>query len=270
MVIRSTPGTRLRHLGRRRDAVVELHAIAQAAQRAPAHVALHLGQVLLLDAVAGVRQPVGEVAVVGQQQQALGGHVEAADGVHPRFVGHEVHHGGPALRVAGGGDHPDRLVEQVVHQPGLRTPMGTPSTSTRSDSGVDAPPEHGDLAVHRDPPGADEVLAHAAAPPARGTTAPSAGARPAAVRPTLPPTAPTAAARRTRSPVDRDSGSATGVGRRVDAQAVLERLHHLGAGHELGDRRQIGEWRSARASPGTPAWCRTGSPGRARGRGPPR
>ena len=48
--------------------------------------ALDLGEVLLLDAERRVGEAVGEVAVVGEQQQALGVGVEAADREHPRLV----------------------------------------------------------------------------------------------------------------------------------------------------------------------------------------
>ena len=65
-----------------------------------------------------VGQAVGQLAVVGQQQQALGVEVEAADREHPGLGGHQVDHRGAALGVVGGGDHAGRLVEQVVDQAG--------------------------------------------------------------------------------------------------------------------------------------------------------
>ena len=46
-------------------------------------VPAHLGEVGLGDAVRGVGEPLGEVAVVGEQQQALGVGVEAADVEEP-------------------------------------------------------------------------------------------------------------------------------------------------------------------------------------------
>ena len=93
-----------------------------------------LGQVLLLDAETRVGQPVGQVAVVGEQQQALGVEVEPTDREHPRLVRHEVDHRRSTLRIVGGGDHAGRLVQQVVDEPGT-TPTAAPSTSTRSCSG---------------------------------------------------------------------------------------------------------------------------------------
>ena len=62
--------------------------------------ALDLGEVLLLDAVARMREQLRELAVVGEDQQALGVAVEPADREHARLVGHEVEHGRAALRVA--------------------------------------------------------------------------------------------------------------------------------------------------------------------------
>ena len=72
-------GAHERHLGRRGQAVVELDALAQPAHAPRRRRALHLDQVLLLHAEAGVGEAMGQVAVVGEQQQALGVGVEAAD-----------------------------------------------------------------------------------------------------------------------------------------------------------------------------------------------
>ena len=106
------------HLGRGGESVVELDPLAEATHLGGSGDAGHDGQVLLLDPVAGVGQAVGQVPVVGQHQQPLGVDVEAADGKDPGVAGHQVDHGGPALGVGRRGDHPRRLVEQVVHQAG--------------------------------------------------------------------------------------------------------------------------------------------------------
>src|SRR5581483_7690764 len=52
-----------------------------------------------------------EVAVIGEQQQALAGIVEPADRVHPLLdAAQQIDHGGAALGVAGGGHDAARLV----------------------------------------------------------------------------------------------------------------------------------------------------------------
>jgi hypothetical protein len=56
--------------GGRGAAVVELDALAEAAERVVARLALDLGLVDLLDLVARVREPVRERAVVRQQERA--------------------------------------------------------------------------------------------------------------------------------------------------------------------------------------------------------
>ena len=121
-------------------------------------LALDLGQVLLLDAEARVGQPVGQLAVVGQQQQALGVEVEAADREHPRLGRHEVDHGRPALRVVAVVTTPGRLVQQVVARARARI---RPRRRRPRRVGVDVDPaaEHGDLAVDRDPTVRDQLLA---------------------------------------------------------------------------------------------------------------
>ena len=93
-------------LGRRGEAVVELDALAQPAQRAPATASPSTSaRYSFSTPKRRVGEPVGEVAVVGEQQQALGVGVEAPDREHPGLGRHEVDHGRPALRVVGGGDH---------------------------------------------------------------------------------------------------------------------------------------------------------------------
>jgi hypothetical protein len=66
-------------------------------RRAPRGRALDVGQVLLVHAERRVGEAVGQVAVVGEQQQALGVGVEATDREDPRLVGHHLEHGGTAL-----------------------------------------------------------------------------------------------------------------------------------------------------------------------------
>ncbi len=69
------------------------------------------------------------------------------------------------MGVAGGGHHTRRLVEQVVDETGLDTDRHTIDLD-EVVIGVDPPAEHGDLAVHRDPTGGDQVFADPAATPA--------------------------------------------------------------------------------------------------------
>ena len=80
--MRSRRGVEQRHLGRRGASVVELDALAEAAERAAVRLALDLDEVLLVHAEARVGEAVGEVAVVGEEQQALGVGVEPADREH--------------------------------------------------------------------------------------------------------------------------------------------------------------------------------------------
>ena len=68
--------------------------------------------VRLVDAVARVGDPVRELAVAGEQEQAAAVGVEPADGHQPGDVGHQVAHGAAALRVAHRGEHAGGLVER--------------------------------------------------------------------------------------------------------------------------------------------------------------
>ena len=77
-------------------------------------MALDVGLVDLLDAVARVRQAVCERAVVREQECAGRVGVEAADGNDARRVADEVDDGSARMGVARGGDRAGGLVEQHV------------------------------------------------------------------------------------------------------------------------------------------------------------
>jgi len=78
-----------------------------------------LDAVLAQHAVAGVRQPQGELAIVGQDDKTLRVEVEASHwkDALADFAAEEVEHGGAALGVGGRGDEPVRLVQREVAQP---------------------------------------------------------------------------------------------------------------------------------------------------------
>ena len=88
----------------------------------------------------------GQLAVVGEQQQPLGVDVEAADGEHPRLGRHEVDDGGPALGVAGRRDDAGRLVQQVVDEVGVGGHQGAVDLEHVA-ADVDPRADVGDLAV---------------------------------------------------------------------------------------------------------------------------
>ena len=64
-----------------------------------------------------MRQPQGEVAVVGEQQRALGVAVEPPDGIdaaRDELRRQEIEHGGASLRIVGGGDGVGWFVQQQI------------------------------------------------------------------------------------------------------------------------------------------------------------
>ncbi|CAB4834548.1 unannotated protein [freshwater metagenome] len=157
--------TWLAHLRRGRHPIFELDPLPQTAHCALPGGALDLGQVFLLDTMAGVCQPMREIAIVGHQQQTFGALIEASHWVHPRFLRHQLHDGGPTLRVVRGGHHTLGFVEQVIHEPRFEANRHTIHFNGVV-FGVHSAAEHGDLTIHRDAVGADHVLADTTAPPA--------------------------------------------------------------------------------------------------------
>ncbi len=194
---------------------------------------LDLGEVLLLDARRRMGDAVGQLAVVGEQQQALGVGVEAPDWEHPRLGRDELDDRPPPVRVAGRRDDSRWLVEQVVDETGTHTD-GRSVDLDEVGLGVDPTPEHGDLAVHAHPSGGDQLLADPpAAPPGGGehllqpftALIHRASGTPRLSVQFLAATA--LCAHFVRS---------DGWSEAVDAETGLQRLDDLGAGDELGDR----------------------------------
>src|SRR6478752_7334250 len=110
----------LAHLRRRGRPVVECHALAQALERAVLdEPALHLGDIRARDLVARVHQPVGELAVVGEQDQPRRVRVEPADRVQPDAAVHQVGDHGAPMRVLHSRDDAGGLVDHVDDVLGL-------------------------------------------------------------------------------------------------------------------------------------------------------
>ena len=156
------PAQQLRLRGRGR-AVVQLDALAQAGQRRGVRDALDERLVGLVDAVAGVRQAVRQLAVGGEQQQPLAVAVEPPDVAQAgrRIVEQVEHRLAPAL-VRGGDEDASRLVQQqraIGRERGQRRAVD----GDEAGGGVGAPSEFGDGAVDAHAALADQRLDAAAA-----------------------------------------------------------------------------------------------------------
>ena len=77
---------------------------------------VHLGVVDARHLVARVRDALREGPVVGQEDEALGGHVEPSHREEPGHLRHEGHDRGPALGVLARGDDAAGLVEDQVDE----------------------------------------------------------------------------------------------------------------------------------------------------------
>ena len=86
---------------------------AQAFERTLLHLAVHAHPVATQPAGGRQFEHAGKAAVIGEQQQPLGVDVQPADGHQPRQIGRQdVEDGLAPFRIAVGGDHARRLVEQ--------------------------------------------------------------------------------------------------------------------------------------------------------------
>lgn len=102
------------HGQRRRRTVVEPHAGSPPRERRARDRPLDLGLVDPRDAVSRMEQPMGQRAVVGEEQRALDVDVEAPHRVEPRRGGDEVGDDGAALGIVTRGHVAGGLVEQHV------------------------------------------------------------------------------------------------------------------------------------------------------------
>ncbi len=117
----------------------------------------------LFDSVPRVSQRVGEVAVVGQENEPRTGSVEAADGEESFAARYEVDHTAASLRVPVRANHADRLVDRVIPS-ALGGPQRFPVDANRVAKGIDFHTLFGhDAAVDLDTALIDENLASSTA-----------------------------------------------------------------------------------------------------------
>ena len=241
------------HRGRRRPAVVEVHPQSQAPQGPRCGGAVHLDEVLLLHPEGRMGEALGQGAVVGEDEQPFAVGVEPPHREDARFVGHELDHGGPVLRVVRGRDHPSRLVQEVVDQPGQHGQDHAVETDL-VDGDVDTATELGPFAVDRHPSPGDQLFTGPPAPQAdAGQDFLEALACGCVVSGRGPPSW-------------RRCGGASLRHRRPDAGAppIARRPRGRAGDPRRGAARR---WRRARASPRRRRWCRTGRAGPGPGRG---
>lgn len=104
-------GGKQRSLRRRREAILEFDPLSKSPKFGPGRRSVEMRDVLLLDSVGRMRQPMGERPVVRQQEESLGVHVESANREHTWFQRNKTDHGGPTLRIIGSRHNTSRLVE---------------------------------------------------------------------------------------------------------------------------------------------------------------
>jgi quercetin dioxygenase-like cupin family protein len=110
-----------------------------------------------------MREPLGEVAVVGQQQQSLGVVVEPSDREHARAdAGNQVHDGGTSFGVGNRADVAARLVQHEI-DPGFGAVQQLAAHPNMVDGGIGAGAQFGDgLAVDGDKPAGNQLFGLAA------------------------------------------------------------------------------------------------------------
>src|SRR5262245_29623157 len=145
---------------RAHGAVLELHPRGQPASKIPPDRTAYFGEVGPHHPVPRMSQPVGELTIIGQQDQALGLIVEPADVEQAlAVVGHQVSDRPPAPVIRHRAEHAGWLVQCEVDK--VRTGRDSLTVhpdhlGPRVDSGAE-PAD--DLTVDLDPPRTDEVLA---------------------------------------------------------------------------------------------------------------
>jgi hypothetical protein len=105
------------HLRRRaHHAGLELDPLGEAPKLIGAGLAVHQHPVHLAHPVTWVHEVMGQVAIVGEHQQAAGVGVQPSDREQARTGRQVVAHGAPPFGIAQRGHHAHRLVEHQVAQ----------------------------------------------------------------------------------------------------------------------------------------------------------
>jgi hypothetical protein len=137
----------------------DVDAASQPLQLGKGRRALDFDQVFLLNAVSGVKQALGELAVVREQDEPFALLIQTPDRIGARDLRrrHELEHGRSAPGIAHRAQDSGRLVEREVDR--RRTcPQGGVVERDRVVQGIGPVAEVGDLTVHADAPGLDQGL----------------------------------------------------------------------------------------------------------------
>src|SRR5262245_13231957 len=194
-------------LDRPGDPVLQLDPPLQSRELTVRGRAVDLGQVLLLDLEPRVREPVRELAVVGQQQEALGVPVEPPDREHVHVLRKQVGQVPFGVRVA----HRGRDAPGLVEREGPQRRIDVDPRAVDADlilRWIHAVAERRGLPVDLDAPGDDQLLAG----PARSEPGP--GER------TLQPLLGHRVSRRRRPRSPMPAGSAAGAARATGARTA--------------------------------------------------
>ena len=117
-----------------------------------------LHEVFLLHAISGVGQEVGQIAVIGDEDQPFTHPVEPPDGKQPLFTRHEIDDARPAVGIEIRRHDPDRLGEHVDHPLGVGEPLAIDADFLTERIDPRAQLRH-HLAVDFDAPRRDQLLA---------------------------------------------------------------------------------------------------------------
>jgi NDP-sugar pyrophosphorylase family protein len=144
---------------RRGGHTIHQHAAAPFSNRIGRGHLIEQRAIFFFDLIAGVRQPLGQLAVVGHQQQTFAIVIQPTNREEPLWQINQLDHGGPALRIVGGGHDAGRLIQHDI-----RARADLPNWPAVDNDlvllGVDACARHKhNLAVHRHTAGADKLLA---------------------------------------------------------------------------------------------------------------
>ena len=116
-----------------------------------------MGDVFLLDTERRVSQSVGEISIIGEQQETFCIHVKAAYGKHARFLRNKFKNSRTAVRIVGGSDHANRLIHQEMHKP-WSDPDDDAVDCNHIVIGIDTTAQHRYLTINSDGTFGDQVL----------------------------------------------------------------------------------------------------------------
>jgi hypothetical protein len=141
------------------DPVFEHDSLAKHAEFAPSRLPFNVGDILLFDSKGWMSQPMGEISIVGKEQQPLCVHVEATYRKDAWLFWYQFENGWTSLRIVSGRYNTCRFIQKQMNKTGSNADDDAIDGDFIGLSG-DSTSQFCNFAVNRHSAFGDEILAN--------------------------------------------------------------------------------------------------------------